>query len=582
MKKIFYLLTLLFAGIALEAGNNFPRSRYIDLIAKTLTAYSTADIENYCHKVDTGGLKEHGFPRLTANIGILIAHGKRLDLKPLFVRMMDICCREIPIRKKAGNEFSIKEIVFCLMELEKQRTFPPVQLEKWKSALKKVTVANCYRVYAVSPTAKVNNWAAFAMVSEWMRYFIGAADKDMDFIETQAASQWQFVDVNGMYRDPNEPLVYDFVTRGLFAQLFYFGYRGKYFARWDKALASAGKVSLLMLSAAGEMPFGGRSNQFLHNEATAAMVMEYEARRAMAAGDKATAAKFRGAAKALVDNVELCLALDPISHVKNRFPRDSRYGCETYAYFDKYMITAASALYVAYLFSDDTIPATEMDLQSGMSWQSSDHFHKLFLRAGNYSAQNDYRADYKYDASGMGRLQFKGAPAAICLSVPGTHTPHYKIFMDKPVPFALTPMLYDGKVWLSGAAPEAVHSIVSHSAGKESAAAVINCSWGGKKKVKTTYLLDANGLTVKVSGSGKIGYMLPAFSFDGKVKPEISQQHHTLTIKYQGYECVYTVTGGTIADTGDTGGNRNGHYRIFRAEGNDDLTVNIRIGKSVR
>ena len=153
------------------------KSRYIDMMEKVLSAYSKAHIDRYFKEVKTNGLTEHGFPRLTADIGILIAHGKRLDLIPRFVKMMDLCCSEIPKYKNIANEFSIKEIIFCLMELEQKRIFPQAQIDNWKAKFKDVTVEKCYRVYAEKEDSKVFNWAAFCMVSEWMRYHIGAGKK---------------------------------------------------------------------------------------------------------------------------------------------------------------------------------------------------------------------------------------------------------------------------------------------------------------------------------------------------------------------------------------------------------------------
>jgi len=61
------------------------KERYIALMEKTLCAYTNEHIERYFLSVKKDGLKEHGFPRLTANIGILIANGKRHDLIPLFL-----------------------------------------------------------------------------------------------------------------------------------------------------------------------------------------------------------------------------------------------------------------------------------------------------------------------------------------------------------------------------------------------------------------------------------------------------------------------------------------------------------------
>ena len=89
------------------------KSYYLDLMEITLSAYSTAHIDRYYQEVKSGGLKEHGFPRLTANIGILMAHGRCLDLKDRFIAMMDLCCDQF-LKVKAGNDFSVKEIVFCI------------------------------------------------------------------------------------------------------------------------------------------------------------------------------------------------------------------------------------------------------------------------------------------------------------------------------------------------------------------------------------------------------------------------------------------------------------------------------------
>ena len=554
------------------------KSRYIDLMEKVLSAYTTEHIDRYYNDVKTGGLKEHGFPRLTADIGILIAHNRRTDLKERLIRMMDLCCDEIPRHNDCANDFSVKEIIFSLIELERHRTFPREQIESWKEKLKKITVENCYNIYAVEEDSKVFNWAAFTMVSEWMRYHTGLAPEDSRFIDIQAASQWQWVDGNGMYRDPHNPMVYDLVTRGLFSLLLHFGYRGKYYEYWDNALKKAGLLTLKMLSVSGEIPYGGRSNQFIHNEAHAALILEYEAARYARLGDLETTGKFKAAVLRALENINSWLAQDPISHVKNRFPRETRYGCENYAYFDKYMITAASFLYVAYLFCDDSIPAGEFDDQTGDSWLSSDHFHKLFLRAGNYFAEYDYRADVHYDASGLGRLHRKGAPSAVCLSTPGTDTPSYAVNAENAIPFAIVPEISNGDEWLSGAIPSAVHKVEQHSAQGNCAQAEITCRWPSGGKVVSLYSLTEDGLQITLTGQGGIGLMLPAFQFDGREKSVIENSGRTLAIRYCGWMCRYLLEqGDTIRDTGKTGCNRNGHYKIFRAEGKNDLTVRITI-----
>lgn len=86
---------------------------YLDLMEKTLSAYSDEHIHHYFNNVQQYGLTEHGFPRLTSNIGILIANGRRGDLLPTFLEMMEFCCKNIPL-VQAANDFSVREIVCCI------------------------------------------------------------------------------------------------------------------------------------------------------------------------------------------------------------------------------------------------------------------------------------------------------------------------------------------------------------------------------------------------------------------------------------------------------------------------------------
>ena len=69
---------------------------------RALSAYTDEHIARYFEDVKRDGLTEHGFPRLTANIGILLAHGRRADLRTTFLEMMEFCCRTIPMVKAAN------------------------------------------------------------------------------------------------------------------------------------------------------------------------------------------------------------------------------------------------------------------------------------------------------------------------------------------------------------------------------------------------------------------------------------------------------------------------------------------------
>ena len=118
-------------------------AHYMDLMEKALSAYSVDHIDRYYNDVKTNGLKEHGFPRLAANIGILMAHGKRLDLKDRFIKMMDTCCEQIP-KVKAANDFSVKEVIFCLQELEAVNVIDKKKIKQWKDQLRTIEPYSCY------------------------------------------------------------------------------------------------------------------------------------------------------------------------------------------------------------------------------------------------------------------------------------------------------------------------------------------------------------------------------------------------------------------------------------------------------
>jgi hypothetical protein len=166
--------------------------------------------------------------------------------------------------------------------------------------------------------------------------------------------------------------------------LLHWGYRGKYYEKLDSCLKKAGILTLKMQSSNGEFPFGGRSNQFLHNEAWMMLVLEYEARRYAREGNNELAKTFKSAIARAFDVTEGWLDQKPIRHVKNRFPTETKYGCERYAYFDKYMITAASFLYSAYVLCDDAIPTAVIPDHEPVVFKTSEHFHKVFLNNTPY------------------------------------------------------------------------------------------------------------------------------------------------------------------------------------------------------
>ncbi|MBO5701666.1 MAG: hypothetical protein J6S71_04440 [Clostridia bacterium] len=547
------------------------KEKYLELMSKALSAYSDEHIHEYFERVKAEGLTEHGFPRLTVNIGVLVCHGYRQDLIPLFIEMMDFCCEQIP-KVKAANDFSVREIVFCIFELQKNGMFTD-EIERWKKVLSKIVATECYDKFASETDQVIGNWALFTAVSEYARSLLIGVD-NKDFVELQIENQLHRLDENGMYmdnlhHDAHQPMVYDLVPRYLFTLLLHFGYKGKHFDRIDKVLRETALMTLKMQSLTGEMAFGGRSNQFVHNEPMLAIIFEYEASRYAREGDHETAGRFKAAIKRAIEVTEYWLSKEPIRHIKNRFPTGTRYGCEKYAYFDKYMITAASHLFSAYLICDDAIHTGNFD-DSDTCFMTSSHFHKLFMRSGGYFLEFDTNADPHYDSSGLGRVHRYGAPAPICLSLPCTDTPKYKLCTEDKLRASLCPgVVKDGKEFLSCDSNEAIE-VVSYSSDK----ARLKYPLG----ITANYVIADGCVTVTVVGDGEILHMLPAFSFDGEIETVITLSNNMLEIAYEGWICRYSANG-DIRDLGKTARNRNGYYKLFCAEGNGKLDLKIEIIK---
>ena len=295
------------------------RERYLRIMERALEAYTPEHIQEYLNSVREKGLTEHGFPRLTANLGILLAHGKRTELLPVFLEMMDLCCCQMPGRH-AANDFSIKEICFALMELEKTPLIPAERMQMWKEDLRRLDPWQDYDCIAPTPDTRVGNWAAYGAASEYLRETAGLCDAS-DFLNRQIPSQLLSVEENGMYRDPNDPILYDLATRCQFAVLLHFGYNGKYRDALDDCLRRSGMLTLQMQSVTGEMAFGGRSNQYLFNEAYLASVCAYEASRYSRAGNMALAGQFQDAAALAADSILVWLdRLEGKRHIKTGIP----------------------------------------------------------------------------------------------------------------------------------------------------------------------------------------------------------------------------------------------------------------------
>ncbi len=528
---------------------------YLNIMEKALSAYTDERIRDYIDEVKRDGLKEHGFPRLGANIGILLAYGRRPELLDVFVEIMDICCEQMP-QKKAANDFSIREVCCCLMLLENKGIVAPERIAKWKAQLCDFDPWKRYSQVAKSPDTPIENWACFAAVSDFVRGVWCGVDT-AEFVDWEVSSQLLNLDEIGMYKDPHNPMTYDMVPRALLAFLLRFGYQGKHKPAIEKMLDSTLDLTLKMQSVTGEMPFGGRSNQFLLCETWLISYFELEALRMRDKGDMTRAGQCKAAAALAAQNVWSYLQLDPIHHIKNRYDLSTRIGCEKYGYFNKYMITVASNLYMGALFADESIAPTVAPAEcGGYVARTGPDFHKTFLDAGGYFLEFDTDADFGYDANGLGRVHKKGCPGPVCLSVPFPKTPSsYQLEGENPGPMALG---------LVGAA-EQPYTLREYTEAPDRVTAVFDCASGSER-----YEVSEDGVEITYS---RRGFTLPVFEFDGANDTAIAVKDNEITVGYQNAVCIYRFNG-ALGDFQHYY-NRNGRYWVYTVDG-DRLHIEIK------
>ena len=570
--------------------------RYIDIMEKALGAYSEKRLSEIVDNAEKNGVCEHGFFRITSVMGILISKGRRKELIPLFLRAMDVSCEAlwktdmtIEENKSVGIDFAVKEIVFAYIEIEKSGIVKRERIEKWFDGIKRIDWRKNYSSVAKSETDPVNNWGMYNAAGEYMREYIGAANAE-GYLDVQLASQLLAVDENGMYRDPGCPMLYDLASRTQFAVMLHFGYSGKWKNALDDALRKAGGLMLSLQSVNGEIPFGGRSNRFFFIDAYLPACCEFEAARYKREGNLRLAGEFKSAARLATESIEKRLCKPVVKHVRNAFPQNSIFGLEDYAYFDKYMVSLASFIYIAYLFAEDDIKEEPCPaVRGGFVLRTSESFHKIAASACGYSIEIDTNADLHYDATGLGRIQFSGAPSEMILSEPFPKKPSYSIVNclstglfkrihaedENPSFLSLSPVVAfsDGTKMriadLSGNV-ECELDILQQSENNVSFDLIWKSpEFKGFSEIKESYVLSNSGVEIRASAdlseNARLIRYIPVIETDGNDASSVSVTKSLVCVDYKGFKL--KISGNEFFRANKTFSNRDGIYNLLCCDG---------------
>ncbi|MDD5596338.1 MAG: hypothetical protein PHV82_00250 [Victivallaceae bacterium] len=397
------------------------KSFYLDLaekIVRTAVPWQSDDgmiIDPYFHAEANSGSA-----RFVGALGQLIKAGRCLDLIDVCIKSYEHCLGRLD-ELATCPEFWTKEMMYAYEALhdkiEKSRQ------QRWRDLWLRHKPRE---YYACAVKQMTNNFWVFAITGEFLKAKQDL-NGDLELVDEGLEILLRDFTEYGMYRDPNDPIVYDLVVK---QQLFFLleqGYRGKHYAELREICERGAISSLLTQSVTGETPFGGRSNQYHWVEGHFCCLTESAAAYFKAQGDTLTAGIFKRAARtAALSTKSWILDMEPYRHLKQGFHPATFHGIDSYGNIGIYGILAASLLGTAFHIADDSVAETLTPAEAGgyvfALWPE---FHKVFASCGGYHAELDTKADHHYDATGFGRLHKQGMRPESILSASIASAPNY-------------------------------------------------------------------------------------------------------------------------------------------------------------
>jgi len=400
---------------------------YFDLIINSLVGYDLDYIEKEIDKNNSEVfLNEYRRIVLVRIANILSfqiknkVNLKYLDLlkKLLFVLISDL----VSTKRATGSDFEMIEIYFALTNIKpliKEQTY-----NEYITILRDLNPYECYEINCrkTSPE-KQGNFVIYNMVGEYLRSLLTGFDA-FEYINENWEIQKTKFDAYGMYKDPNNPILYDLSVRAHLALMLQLGYKGKLKKEFEDILIKSSMITLHYISSAYVFPYGGRSNSFNMNEALHASLCEYYANVYYEKGEYKIAGAFKSSARKSIENLKRFKG----HHIKNFFDIHSNFGCEKYGTYEGYMVTTGCFMEMGYTIANKKIKEyTSPSTYGQYIFKTTDDFHKVFANNKNYFIEIDYNSDLHYEGSGLGRIHKKDIPVELALSMPFSSNPKYRL-----------------------------------------------------------------------------------------------------------------------------------------------------------
>eukprot|EP00118_Oscarella_pearsei_P012227 m.88465 g.88465 ORF g.88465 m.88465 type:complete len:643 (+) comp36572_c0_seq3:15-1943(+) len=423
---------------------------------------------------------------------------------------------------QATCHFYIMPTMYAYVQLKKSKLVPEDTLLRWEHLASHIDPLKAYAKHN-------NNWDTVALTGEYLRFKLGFLNSTT-WLETRLQEQLTHFTPNGQYQDHTgynglNPMPYDHFPRKYLAVMMQWGYNLSASDTLQVLLNRGALVSLLMQSPWGELPTGGRSSQHQWNEAVQIVTYEIFATKMAEQGDTVMAKAFKRAANLALKSVRRWRRPSgELYIVKNRFDPKLRHGYESYSFYSNYNLLPASMLATAFVYCDDKISEGPTFAETGGFVFEIREFRKIFANAGGMYTEFETGADPHYDSTGLTRIH---APDIEPLIMPTAGS------AEENGPLSVSAVWYDDlkSVWGSVAQvgyKENVNYSLSITEMTPSSAS-FDIEWILGPNSSYYYLDESYTVTPKnVQGTvyvngryQKLGYMFPAFLFDGQTNSSL-------------------------------------------------------------
>jgi hypothetical protein len=484
-----------------------------------------------------------------------------------------------------GDFFTVP-IMFAFWNFK--NVVPASKSSAWRTDIGKI---NPSAVYGNSAP----NWIGINMTGEFMRYLEGLTS--ISYVESRILFQITRMGKEGMYQDASSPettvvansdgnsIAYDNVARAFLGLVACKGYTGSNYQELRLRLCRGAWTGLLYQSPFGEVPTGMRSCHHFWNEAEAALNYEIWAAQYAMAGKPQIAGAFKRAAMISLSCVKSWLRPDGSGYVtKARFPIDSQWGYMAYSSHTQYNLWCASALALAWEFSDTTIQEKPAACEiGGFVCQNILGFKKIYANAGGSYIEYDVRGDDSHNPTGLLRLHLKTSypqlgPSDGAVGVPNPNAQYKPLY-----PFSDPPNLQNlsvGPAWQQSGAwyplaetKQLPQKITVQEETPERSAFMVTYALSGGTTLYETIVVEPRGVTVIDSLVGgthtAIRAYYPMLRSDGEEQSQIDLSGNQVTIRLKNKGIRFMVrrpSGATLARTNVLRNHRNGKCEAVYAE----------------